>query len=560
MSLSQPMPSAPPRDHAPQPGWHRVIVASMALAALVAAWVSMVVISRTDPWYRNTDMNIHNMAEALAINWNIPPHGIDQPALPLKYLLALDYRLRHYAGVLPVWNLKKFGASADPLREMPALIQIGRVHSRVLVMLIILSAAWLAYSVTRDSNSTCLTIILLCGSSGLLFHGLLTRPELLCVGFGNVLSLACAWRATASTQTWRNHTWLLLAGLFGGLAALGKLPGVCYLAVNYGWCWLAALTRPVDAPHVGGGPGNFWNGLLPAAVAVAVLGLLWILQDYETDLHHVVAWRLRWAATLTGLAPLLALATGHHRAWRFALERVRELTFLGAGALATLPLSYLLLRAVMTEPKALEYLTGVLHVLVNPQPYLPVLLTTKPEDVGGQFLLFFKETPVLFVAAATATVGLCLMRRVAVRLKCFVALLLLAALGMTWLMSRRYFIAQYSIFPQVPLLLVLALSLPALCGKWRSEPSAPAGPSWFFPLVLTTLLVITLGVYLRLQPKYTGYQTDADLPVRDFTVTFLFDHDYHTTQYMKIMKDHYGDRENFRKVLDRYLADPANRR
>jgi hypothetical protein len=539
---------------------HRLIVVSLALVSLILAGVWMTVISRTDPWYRNTDMNAHNMVDALSINSNVSPHGIDQPGLPLKYLLALDYRVRHYAGLLPVWNLKKFGASEDPLQEIPALIRVGRVHSRVLVFLVILSAAWLTGSVARNLESPCLTVILLCGSAGLLFHGLLTRPELLCVGFGNVLALACVWRATATPHQTRKYFWLFLSGLFVGLAALTKLPGMCYLAVCYGWCWLAALTPgtgvPPSVPR--SGQTDFWWGLLPAASGASVLLLLLQVAKYHAELDPVVILRLRIAAVLVAVLPLLTLWTRRHRLWSFLLERSRELALLGAGALVALSISYLSLRTVMTESSAADYLAGVLHVLVNPRPLMHDLLASKP-DVSREFLQFFKETPALFISATVAALAVCSLRSVPLRIKAFILLLLATGLGMALLMSERYFTAQYSIFPQVPLLLVWSLSLSAFLGAWRREPLRSEDTHWALPVSFTAIFVLMLTGYFRLQPKYTMYQSDAGLPVNGLTLTFLFDHDVHTEAYLKIMKDHYRDRENFAKVLDQYLADPANR-
>ena len=165
----------------------RLLIIALALASLFLAGFWMTKISRVDPWYRNTDMNMQNLDDALSINSDVPPRLIDQPGLPLTCLLAIDYRVRHYLSLLPVWNVKKFGDSKDPLREIPVLIRIGRVHSRVLVVLFILSAAWLTYSVSRAIEPACLTVILLSGSSGLLFHGLLTRPSFSALGSATCL-------------------------------------------------------------------------------------------------------------------------------------------------------------------------------------------------------------------------------------------------------------------------------------------------------------------------------------------------------------------------------------
>lgn len=541
---------------------HRLIVVSLALLSLILAWSYMAVISRTDPWYRNTDMNIHNMVDALAINADISPYGIDQPAVPLKYLLALDYRVRHYLGYLPVWNMKKFGASADPLQAIPPLIRIGRVHSRSLTLLLILAAATLTYAVTRKIETAGVTVILLCGAAGVLFHGLLTRPELLCVGLGNVLALGCAWRATSVRRWYQRHAWLFLAGLFGGLAALAKLPGVGYLALAYGWVWLAAMIPPETpeaAPRASPPESaRFWAGLVSAIGGLSILWLLARLADRHEALGPVVILRLRIAAVSIGvLYPLLAFWEGRHRVGLFLVARGRDLALIGGGALAALSLSYFLLRGVLTEPRAAEYITGTLRVLVDPGPYMKSFVAADPR-VGREFVTFVKETPFLFLGVTTLLLVVFCVRAVPLRLKAFCALLWIGAIGLTLLMSRRHFLAQYSIFPQVPLLIACALCFSALETIWQARRPA-AGLHWASPLAIAAAFVVMLTVYFRLQPKYDEYQDDAALPVRDLTLTFLFDHDAHPAAYREVMKSHYGDRQQFSETLQRRLANPANR-
>ncbi len=536
--------------------WHRHIAGGLALLALVIAWVCMTRISSEDPWYRNTDMNMHNLVDALAINSNISPNPFAQPAVPLKYLLALDYRIRHYLGVLPVWNMKKFGDSADPLREIPRLIRIERVQSRVLVIALILAAGVLVHTVTRDFTAACGGVILLCSGAGLLFQGLLIRPELLCVGFGNILALGCAWRATLASRWPARHGWLFLAGLLGGAAALEKLPGVCYVALCYGWCWLSALiARRTDPADQTGQPG-FRAGLLPAAGGVSVLWLLWQLDSFHDELGPVVLGRLRFAAVAIAVLPLLVLRTGRHPLRVFLTERARELALLGGGALAALPLSYLLLRGVMTEQPASHYMTGVLHFLVNPAPYMESFLSGK-EAARLALLTSLKDTPFLFGGAALLAGGVWLVRPVPLRLKAFMGLLLAAALGLTYLMSKRHFSHQYSVFPEVPLLLVWTLGFHALVLGWRSR--RPVQAAWTGLLVCLASLALVLTVHRRVQPRYYFYQDDVSLPVNHLTLTFLFDHDAHAAAYLKIMRDHYGSREEFARVLEKYLADPAHR-
>lgn len=536
---------------------HRLVVASLAVISLIFAWFFMAHISRTDPWYRNTDMNMHNLVDALSINSDVRPNPFNQPALPLKYLLALDYRIRHELGELRVWNLKRFGASSDPLRELPQLIRLERVHSRVLVIIFIFAAAGLTYSVTRKIESAYYTVILLCGSSGLLFHGLLIRPELLCVGFGNILALLCTWRAGTVRSWLSNHVWLFLAGLLVGLATLEKLPGIFYLVLCYGWCWVAAFASASAESRSHQEQPPFWGGLLAAAGGTAAFGLLALLSNSHDALGPVVILRLRAAAAVVAVLPLLLLWPVRNRFVLFLLDRGRELALLGGGLLTALLLSHLLLRGVMSASNAAEFFAGALHFVVNPSPYLKDLLDAKPET-GRVFMLFVEQTPLLFVGATAVAIGVGLMRSIPLQLRAFIALLWTGAVGMALVMSKRHHLAQYDIFAQVPLLLVLSLSLSAL-GTWWLELRQATTSHWAVPVIITASFVLMLTVWFRLQPMYEGYQNDAGLPVNGLTLTFLYDHDAHTTTYLEIMKTHYGDREQFATRLGSYLADPANR-
>jgi len=545
---------------APAPNRIDRLLVGLAVFSLVLAWIHLAAIGSTDPWYRNLDMNMQNTADALAINTDLPPNLIDQPGAPMTFLLALDFRVRHYAGQLPVWNLKKFGYSRDPLRELPPLIRIGRVHARILTLAFILAAAWLVVSVTRSWNAGSLAIILLCGGTALMFHGLLTRPELLCVGFGNILALGCSWRAVEARRWPGKYGWLFLAGLLGGLSAETKLPGVCYLALCYGWCWLGALTAkpaaPDAAPVAVPDPG-FWRGLLPAAGAASALGLLFHLTSHHDALGPVAILRLRMAAVFFAVLPLLVLWRGGHRFWRFLLARAGELALLGGGALASLALIYLFMRCMLTEPQASDYLARLLNYMFDPAPAMRTLLDN---PMPGKVLVqYFQQNPFLFVSAPLLAWGVFQVRSVPVRLKAFIALLLAGALAMSVVMSRRHFTIHYNIFPQVPLLLVWSFSLWALADWQRTRQPASVGARWGLPLAAGLAFVLVLTAYPRLEFEYQCYQDDATLPPGGLALTFLFDHDTHTAKYLQIMRQHYGDREQFARTLEHYLADPANR-
>ena len=542
-----------------RPRSHRIIVFALAGLALAHAWGIMALISASDPWYRNTDMNVHNMVDALAINSGIAPNEMAQPAVPLKFLLALDYRIRHELGLLRVWNMRRLDAAPDPLREIPQLIRIGRVQSRILVLVLILCAAGLVHAVTRDPDAAALAVILLAGSPGLLFQGLLTRPELLCVGFGNVLALWAVWRATSGRRGHARQAWLLASGLLGGLAALEKLPGVCFLALAFAWCCASALLARDHEADESDPPALWYAGcLLPLACGLAILGLLVALAPQHDALGPVVVARLRLAGAGIALLPFLTLAGGRSRPARFVQQRIRELALLGGGALLALLGGYLALRTVMPAGAAATYYASVLHFLVNPAPYMTTFLADTPA-VGRGTLVFFREAPLIVVGSAVAAGAAVALRGTPARLKAFIILLVSGAALLTLLMSRRFFADQYSIFPQVPLLIVTALGFHAFSLRWRARGAAVA-PPWPVPLALTIACIVIFSAYFQLQPKYAYYQDDALLPTNELTRTFLFDHDAHAPAYRELMQRHYGDRRKFVDHLEHFLADPAHRR
>jgi len=533
----------------------------LALFSLVLAGFWMARISYIDPWYRNTDMNIHNTADALAINSGLPPNHIDQPGVPMKYLLALDFRIRHSLGLLSVWNLKEFGLSPDPLREIPKLIRIGRVHSRILVLVFIVAAGCLVYTITTSREAAGLAVILLCGCLPLLFHGLFTRPELLCVVFGNIIALLCVWKSVLATQRPQKHGWLLLAGIFCGLSTLEKLPGICFLPFCFAGCCIGALTSPQtsskNTQEIASSESRFWDGLLPAGCSVSVLWLLFYLESYPNVLSHVAIFRLRLVAVVIAVTPIIALWHGSSRIWRFLQSRTIEAAVLGGGALLSLFLIYLCMRAVMSDITAADYMTRMIHYLFDPASTMKTLLDSS--DTTLVLLQYFQQNPFLFISTPILVLGILFVRQVPLRIKALITLVLLGAFGIALVMSNRHFTLHYSIFPQVPLLLVWALSLSGLSNCILNRNKSTPAIKWGHSAVAFLAFTFVLTAYPPLKQRYQNYQNDATLPVNDLTLTFLFDHDAHTATYLQIMRDHYGNRDEFKKLLEQFLNDPQNR-
>ena len=78
-------------------------------------------------------------------------------------------------------------------------------------------------------------------------------------------------------------------------------------------------------------------------------------------------------------------------------------------------------------------------------------------------------------------------------------------------------------------------------------------------MVIGAVAAFLLTAHRRTWLKYEGYQDDAMLPLNNFALTFLYDHDAHNSTYLRIMREHYGNREQFARAVEAYLANPDNR-
>jgi hypothetical protein len=427
------------------------------------------------------------------------------------------------------------------------LVQLGQMHSRLLVILLIFCGGALAGAVIPGRGSGALAVALLCSSAGLLYHGSVLRPELLGGGLGGVLVLLGVWHGTAALTWWKHHLGLFLAGLCGGLAALAHPSGIFHLFVGYAWCWLAALTAPALRP---GRPG-FRTGLLPVAIAVILLGLAHQASALGVT-TAVTAERLRALALIAGLLPLLALWGDPGRPGAFLRERASEFALLAGGALAALVLAYGGLRLLLPADAALACWAGQLELFFYPGPFGENLLAAPP-GIGREVIRFVRESPFLFAGAAALTLATVLQREVPVRTKAFVGLLLLGALGHTWQLAHLRYTESASIGVQVPLLLACAIALLA-AEPW---PLHSGRRPWLAPVILVAAAVLLVTLPLRLHVK--SPPAAAPATVSAHALHHLFDHPAHPPAYRRTMRDHYDDRDGFEQALGRYLSVPDHR-
>jgi hypothetical protein len=531
--------------------FHQRLIAILAAAALALAWVSMTCASRNDAWFNNTGANIYHLVDALALNSDVVPGRVEQPAFTSKYILALHYRIQNAVGQLGIWNLEKFGDRANPLTKIPRLILLNRTHSQVQVILFIVTATGLIYVVTRSLNAALFTTVLMSSSAGLLFHGLNHHPDLLCALFGTLLMPLCAWQAFTQDAKAR-PVWLFLAGISAGFAVMSKVIGLYYLFAGYGWCWI--LWRPEDSTSTRSPPNSV---ILPVTAAAATFLLMASLVNVPNSLTPIAITRVRLAAGLAGLLPLCALLMPQSRIGIYLRERAVDLALMLGGALAALVLGYVALIAVTTEPVATKYFAQVMQLITHPEPMMRYMLPAQP-SVSREFLAFIKDSPFLFTSSVAIMVMACANRSVPVKFRIFIVLIFANGVTMPWILAHGSFTDHFTLYAQVPLVLVWSLCLFAL-GVWNREKTA-AGTHWAVPLLLVSGTVLITTVLLRLGPKQHFYRNESEPPLSELTTTFLYSHDIHPEAYLHLMKQRYPTRETFTKAVNEYLADPKKDR
>jgi hypothetical protein len=377
----------------------------------------------------------------------------------MKSLLAMDYRIRHGLGQLDVWNLGELDAQPNPLTSIPNLISAGREHSRILVSAFIVLVGIVIYVLCRSVKMAALGVIFVAGSSGLMFHGLLVRPELLCTLLGQVLALACIWCGIqAGFRPW-GGLWFAAAGLCAGFAILEKLPGLLYLFVYCTWVIVDALVKKTLVDAVGPSrerlPG--WQiDLSWIVISVgATVGFILFLGKHSGEIKPFQVTRLLLiSGALAGGAFLIYLPL-FEKLGHGLQASLRRSLLLGSGAMVSLPLSYLFLRQTMSRIDASNYLALVVRVIISPNDVIKAYASNT--SVFSEFIKFISYNPWLLTFAISATILAWIFVKNQYCFKVSCTILLITALGASMMMAKRYWAPQYIIFTQVPTILVIIL-------------------------------------------------------------------------------------------------------
>ena len=514
----------------------------LAVVSFSVAIGSLVKISKFDPWVHNLDMDINNVANALFINADQPGGMFDQPGLPMKVLLAWDYRLRHKTGGLTVWNFEELESSQDPISAIPLLVDVGRVHYSALVGLFILGVGFLVFEITRNFGSAALGVILASGSSGLLFHGLLSRPELLCAFFGLVAGIFFMWRGTKAGL---HGLWLFGAGVCVGFATLTKLPGVIFSLIFCGWILVHEIFGILEKRQQAAGEGDqqpasglVWSSLLVIAACGSTWWIVHGLIGPPIGINLVDANRLQLAAGGLACFTFLILILRVRLPVRVHRVILGFLAIVG-GALASLPM----LRTTMSARGAGHYIKNVIHTLVTPSDTISAYASNTRVPV--EFIKFLKHDQWLFAVAGVSIVLSVFFFRGQRRLHVVLVVFYALAAAMAALLARRYFIIHYVIFVQVPLVIVLALSFDQLRKQLMIVRGRTAAWMATAGAGLISFALVFFGV-ARLKREYASYQGYADLSNQ---VEMLYRTGSLPGDYRRLMVKRYGDAANFERSL-----------
>lgn len=543
---------------------HRALLLALALLSMGFAWLVMTELSRADPWYNRIEGNLHNAVDALALNDAAVPGRVDHPGLLPKYLLALDYRVRHSLGILPVSNLTQLRASDDTLAEVARLLAVARTHNRMLVLLVMVSAVGFIFLLTRSIEAALFAPPLLAASSGLLLHGLSHRPEVMCAWLGALLLPMALWLATNPHRPpTARALWLFLAGLIGGFAVATKLPGYHYLAAGYTWCWIAALASP--PPTASASATIRWPlvwFVLPLLGSVALLMTLHVVGNSIDSAPGYAAASammdtLRLASVVIGMLPLLTFWRVKHRLGIFLTQRGLELAVLGAGTLTAIAVGYVGLRLIAPAGPTQEYTARFLQFVTDPAPALSHLLP-RAADPLRSFLQFLAGSPLLIGGTISLTLAVISTPGVTLRLKSFIGWQLASALTLGWFLAQRHFPAEFGVLVELPLVLIVPLALGAWGLSIPARTGQAAGMHWTLPALLLATLALLPPTYGRLHALARSIRTETLPPVSPLTVMYLYEHDALPLRYREIMRTKYGSHDEFTLALEKALALPRS--
>lgn len=254
----------------------------LALCVL-GALISFVAFGLFVVYWRNADMDLVVVYNALRVNGGLRQTYFDHPGLVTIHSLAAWFRLLHGVGLLGLDSFAQLPSASDPTAfaaAMSDLVRAGRLYSLLLGLALAAAFAGLARKIVADWRVALLGTFALIFSGGWADHIRILRTELLSAG---LVIVALLLLIAAARTTHRGR--VLMIGLAALLAIVGLVNKVQAIVL------IAALplivlpfgTRAAARFDAMRAPLRWLSAIVAIALAAAAAALVWPLIQSGFD-------------------------------------------------------------------------------------------------------------------------------------------------------------------------------------------------------------------------------------------------------------------------------------
>lgn len=383
-------------------GWSGGL-ASIALGLVVsfAAFGLFVV------YWRNADMDLVVVYNALRVNAGLGQSYFDHPGIITIQSLALWYRALHAIGLLGIESFNQLpgAAQADAFAAaMTTLVRAGRIYSLIVGAALLAAIAFAFRRIVQDWRIALLGVFAIAFSGGFADHVRILRTELISAG---AVFLALLVLILAARASWRWRAFALAAasalcmiGLFNKVQAIVPIAALPLLVLPFGPAGLRRSSQTPESPPA----GVAIAALLIAALAfVAIVPLLRIgfdpISAASVGVVPVIAGRFGLYQPVLAAWVLVMIIT-YARLWRIGLiETLVAMGAVAAGGAGALALLYLdggivnLVAIVNPLEKMWSFATYAMAKNASPSSYALTGLAVDALNVLARYTFVLHSSP-----------------------------------------------------------------------------------------------------------------------------------------------------------------------
>jgi hypothetical protein len=193
------------------------------LVAAVAAFLRRSEsLNRTEIWFSNVDQDAYILSDTLRVNAGREPTLIEHPGLGSYLLYGAGLNVSKAVGEVDVQDIDELFAAGDPILYLPDLYYGMRHLSQVFTLFTAVALGSCVFVLSRSFFGATIAGSIALGSYGVLFQSLMVRTELASVVFLTI-AMVCLCALIKATSAWRTSLLCLSAGLATGLAVYSKV-------------------------------------------------------------------------------------------------------------------------------------------------------------------------------------------------------------------------------------------------------------------------------------------------------------------------------------------------